>query len=234
MTTEQRATEQRAPRLPRLAPSDLDEAQRALYDSIVGGPRARGPQLFRLTGDDGALEGPFNAMLHSPAVGADLQRLGVAVRYGTGFTDRTREIAILLVAAAWASDFERYAHEAIGRDVGLTDGELANLAACRVPGTCGDVESLVAEVVLALTQGQDLDDELYARAVDRLGSGGLYELTVLVGYYATLALQLRVFRVPAPPPDPAPGDLTTRGPGRPSRSGRPLLNAFRRGTKGHP
>jgi len=30
------------------------------------------------------------------------------------------------------------------------------------------------------------------------GHGGAFELTTLVGYYATLALQLRVFRVGAP------------------------------------
>jgi len=31
-----------------------------------------------------------------------------------------------------------------------------------------------------------------------MGAVGLFELLTLVGYYATLALQLRVFRVPAP------------------------------------
>jgi 4-carboxymuconolactone decarboxylase len=32
----------------------------------------------------------------------------------------------------------------------------------------------------------------------QLGTAALFELTTLVGYYATLALQLRVFRVGAP------------------------------------
>ena len=44
----------------------------------------------------------------------------------------------------------------------------------------------------------DLDDAEYAEAVGHLGPSGLFELLTLVGYYATLALQLRVFRVPAP------------------------------------
>ena len=44
----------------------------------------------------------------------------------------------------------------------------------------------------------DLDDAEYREAVDHLGTAGLFELLTLVGYYATLALQLRVFRVPAP------------------------------------
>jgi 4-carboxymuconolactone decarboxylase len=44
----------------------------------------------------------------------------------------------------------------------------------------------------------DLDDAEYAEAAAELGPDGLFELLTLVGYYATLALQLRVFRVPAP------------------------------------
>jgi len=36
------------------------------------------------------------------------------------------------------------------------------------------------------------------RAVGQAGAAGVFELLTLVGYYATLALQLRVFRVPAP------------------------------------
>jgi 4-carboxymuconolactone decarboxylase len=43
----------------------------------------------------------------------------------------------------------------------------------------------------------DLTDGSYRRAVDALGEAGIVELTALVGYYALLALQLRVFRVPS-------------------------------------
>jgi 4-carboxymuconolactone decarboxylase len=44
----------------------------------------------------------------------------------------------------------------------------------------------------------DLDDEQYDTAVAALGERALVELSTLVGYYATLALQMRIFRVPAP------------------------------------
>jgi 4-carboxymuconolactone decarboxylase len=54
-----------------------------------------------------------------------LQELGAAVRFRTRMTDRTREIAILTVATATGSEFERYAHELIGRAAGLTETELA-------------------------------------------------------------------------------------------------------------
>jgi alkylhydroperoxidase family enzyme len=112
-------------RIQKLAPALLDEEQRSLYDAIAGGRRAQGPQLFRLTDEDGRLEGPFNAFLLQPRLGSALQALGSSVRYDTGLDDRCREIAILVVAAHWRSDFEWYAHEAVARSAGLDDAELA-------------------------------------------------------------------------------------------------------------
>ena len=57
-------------------------------------------------------------------------------------------------------------------------------------------EQVAYQVTRALTApAADLDDQQYAEAVATLGEQSLVELTTLVGYYATLALQLRIFRV---------------------------------------
>ena len=226
-------------RIPKLAPSSLDAEQRSLYDAIAGGRRAQGPQLFRLTDEAGRLEGPFNAFLLQPRLGAALQALGSSVRYDTGLDDRCREIAILTVAAHWRSDFEWYAHEAVARAAGLTAPELAAIRAApapaapdapdlaapdapdldvtaadvtardapSAPATLSGLETVVARTTAALLTRGDLTDTEYRTATDHLGPDGLFELLTLVGYYATLALQLRVFRVPAPPaavPEAAP------------------------------
>jgi len=184
-------------RLRRLRPDQLDPDQRALYDEIIGGARARG-RLLPLTDADGGLHGPFNAMLYAPGVGDALQRLGAAVRFGTSLTERARELAILTVAAARDSGFERYAHEAIGRSVGLDDKVIAAVRAGAEVPVDDPVEQIVVRVARALAYDGDLDDDLYGQAVDRLGSTTLVELTALVGHYAAIALQLRVFRVEIP------------------------------------
>lgn len=185
-------------RLPKYAPAALDEAQRSLYDAIAGGRRAQGPQVFRLLDDEGRLEGPFNAFLLQPELGSALQALGSAVRYGTSLEDRAREIAILVVAAVWQCDFEVYAHEAVGRSVGLTDAELTGLRSATYDVLAAPDERALARTVHTLATRGDLDDEEYAAAVAMLGLPQLFEVLTLVGYYATLALQLRVFRVAAP------------------------------------
>jgi 4-carboxymuconolactone decarboxylase len=184
-------------RIPKLPPSSLDDEQRSLYDAIAGGRRAQGPQLFRLVDDEGRLEGPFNAFLLQPRLGSALQALGSSVRYDTGLDDRCREIAILVVAAHWQSGFEWYAHEAVARSAGLGDAELAAVHDGRHAALAGH-EAVVARTVAALVTQGDLDEAEYVDAVDHVGTAGLFELLTLVGYYATLALQLRVFRVAAP------------------------------------
>ncbi|SIT83589.1 carboxymuconolactone decarboxylase family protein [Microbacterium sp. RU33B] len=176
-----------------LTPGELDAQQRALHTTITSGPRAQGVQHFALTAADGSLRGPFDLMLRSPAVGAAQQELGAAIRYRTALTDRARELAILLVAAHWNSAFERESHEAIARASGFTDVELAAIRALDVDVFEGE-ERLVGTVVIALLDG-DLSDVAWSEASAALGIGGVFELTALVGYYSTLALQLRVFRV---------------------------------------
>jgi 4-carboxymuconolactone decarboxylase len=186
-----------AERLPRLLPGSLEEAQRAVYDAVAGGRRAQGPQLFRLVDDEGRLEGPFNGFLLQPQLGLALQALGSAVRYETSLSDRAREIAILVVADHWESHFEWYAHAAVGRHVGLSDAELAALREHRWEAF-EPAESVVAATTYRLTAQGDLDDGAFRDASVALGLPGLFELLTIVGYYAALALQLRVFRVAAP------------------------------------
>ena len=181
-------------RLPALTPDALTEQQRALYVDITEGPRAQGPQYFALRDADGSLRGPFNAFLFSPTLGDAIQALGAAVRFSTELTGRTRELAILIVAAHWQSDFERESHEGIGRAAGLTGQELAEVWAGRIPELTDAHENAAAHLAHAMARG-DVSDEEWERWASVVGPATAFELSTLVGYYATLALQLRVFRV---------------------------------------
>lgn len=185
-------------RLAKLSPDSLDEAQRRVYDAIAGGRRTSGPRLYTLVDDEGGLEGPFNGFLLHAAVGGALEQLGSAVRFETSFTHRAREIAILMVAQHWDAAFMRYSHEALGRHAGLTDDELAALRDGRADVFDDPAEQLIARTALLLVSAGDLTDDDYAAATAALGERGLFELVALVGYYVTLALHLRVFRIGLP------------------------------------
>jgi 4-carboxymuconolactone decarboxylase len=181
-----------------LRPVDLDEAQRGVYDTIVGGPRATSAGVSALTDDQGRLYGPFNAMLFSPVVGEALQALGAVLRYRAKLSDRAREIAVLEVARSRQSEFEWYAHVRLGAAAGLSAAEIE---AVRVgaPLVLPPSEQLVRQVAVALLDDGDLDDESFAAAESELGSAVLDELITLVGYYDLMALSMRVWRTPLPP-----------------------------------
>jgi 4-carboxymuconolactone decarboxylase len=183
-----------------LTEAELTEEQLDLRRAITSGPRAAGPQLFELQDEHGALNGPFGVMLHAPSLGGPLQELGAAVRYRTRLSDRSREVAILATATATGSEFERYAHEPIGRAAGLTAPELAGLR----DGTFTSADPTEAAVYAVCRRLLDVDprqpwnDEEYAAAAGTLDPEGLLELTVLVGYYRTLAQLMQVFAIGAP------------------------------------
>ncbi|MBF8187978.1 carboxymuconolactone decarboxylase family protein [Nonomuraea sp. K274] len=172
-------------RLRRTPPHELGPEARVLYEKITSGPRGR-----FMVDSEGGLTGPFNAMLLSPPLGDPLQELGAAVRYRSSLTDRARELAILVVAGHHDSAFERAAHESIARDLGFTEAQLQVLRDGATPDLPA-AEIRILNVTRALVTRGDLTDEEYAT----MGERELFELTTLVGYYTTLALQLRVFRV---------------------------------------
>ena len=184
-------------RISALLPSELDVEQKALYDSIVTGPRSAGPQLFALQDDLGRLNGPFGLMLHIPGIGSALQELGSAVRYRTAMTDRGREIAILSVAAATDSEFERYAHERVGRAAGLNE---ADIEALRTSSFTSEdaTEQIVFDLCRQLVNDEFLGDEQFLRYAAQLDARAMLEIVVLVGYYRTLAQMMHVFGVHAP------------------------------------
>ncbi|MHA6785259.1 carboxymuconolactone decarboxylase family protein [Pseudonocardia saturnea] len=173
-----------ARRLPPLRPEDLDDAQRALRSRLFDPPgRVE-------VAADGALHGPFDAMLRAPGTGAALAALGGALRYAGVLPDRVRELAILAVAVHHRSEFEWHAHAPIAAALGLqVDLPLSSDVA-------GEQSALDAAVELLRTG--DLTDAAWARTVDALGEAGTVELSTLVGYYSLLAVQLRVLRVPLP------------------------------------
>lgn len=188
------------PRLRPHHPAELDEAQRRLYETVAAGPRAGGP--FRLTDDEGRLLGPFDALLLAPGIGDAIQSLGAALRFSGALPDRTRELVICAVAASWRSRYEWYAHTRVGRAVGLTEDETDAVLAGEVPASATSAEGSALLLARALLGPRHVPSDLYASAVADHGTSGVFEITVLVGYYQTLAGLLEVFDVGSPEPTP--------------------------------
>jgi 4-carboxymuconolactone decarboxylase len=182
------------PRLDLIAPADLNDAQREVYTAITSGPRASQAGTVPIADSGGRLVGPFAVMLLTPETGNAMQRVGAAIRFGALLSPRERELAILSVAGELRSDFERLAHEPAARAAGLSQAQVNEALAGRVPGGLTEQEALTCRLARAMTAERTLSDEDYAAGIAGLGRERLAELTWLAGYYAALALALAVFR----------------------------------------
>lgn len=176
--------------------AELTEQQRALYDSIVGGREGIG-SLVPLTGDDGALVGPFDPILRTPAIGKAVSELGLALRNEAALPRRVNEAAILTAAVRWDARFEWFAHEAIVRSADLISAaDITAIGARREPT---DPEIALAwRAANAILEGRRLPGALAAQIVDAWGERGLVELCVLVGHYTNLALLMQTLGIEPP------------------------------------
>jgi 4-carboxymuconolactone decarboxylase len=186
--------EKAPPRLDLIAPADLDDAQRALYDAITGGPRAGQAGTVPIVDESGRLVGPFAVMLLTPEVGHAMQQVGATIRFSAALTARERELAILAVAGVLRCDFERLAHEPAALKAGVTRAQIDAVLSGAVPGDLAGDEALICTLAQAMTAERNLSDEDYGTGLAALGKQRLAELTWLVGYYSALALALAVFR----------------------------------------
>lgn len=191
----------RPPRLRKRLPEELNREQAVIYERITTGPRAQGRQTFQLVDHVGGLEGPFNAWLLSPGLGAAFERFGDAVRFACTVPSRWREIAILVVGSHWQSPYEQYAHRRLAASVGLSEREIEALEQGRDEHVFADpVEQAVVRLARRLVEDWGaLPDAAYDDAKGALGEVGLFEISLLVGYYSLLALQLALFGVGVPP-----------------------------------
>ena len=200
-------------RLVPLSPDALDDDQRKLYDAVMRSPRAQMP-LFQKYGlrDDGSMVGPFDPWLRSPDLGLIFERAGMALRTETEVPEIAREVAILVVAAAWRARFEWFAHSMVLRKQGVPDAVIEAIGRRRPPPV-EDPQVLAAhDVAYELVHERAISDDTYARAAELLGERGLVEIVCAVGFYQLVSGILVAFPqsmhddVEGPPPsadDPA-------------------------------
>ena len=181
------------PRLTPVRPEAMSDEQRTLYEAILGGKRGPG-----MRGEDGALVGPFNAMLLNPHVGDRVQRLGEALRFDVSLPRNVIEVATLVVGSHWRAQFEWWAHERLAKQAGVAEAIIAAIKRGERPDFSNDDEAAAYDVASELYRTQRLTDTTYAHAVQRFGEAGVFELIALVGYYSLVSLLLNGFEVPLP------------------------------------
>lgn len=188
-------------RFPVPTPEQLTPEQAHFVRGLLAGPRGEGD-----TGPE-AVErilhrGPFNAWMRSPVLAEHLQKVGEYIRFETSLPKRLNELAILVTARHWTSQFEWYAHHRFAMQAGLDAQVAADLAENRRPSAMQDDEAAVYDFCTQLHRTQNVSDEVFQRAVLLFGEQGVMDLIATCGYYTAVSMTLNVAQVR--PPDGVP------------------------------
>ncbi|HEY4264574.1 MAG TPA: hypothetical protein VGM72_04600 [Micropepsaceae bacterium] len=163
---------------------ELTPEQQTVFDAI-GGPRS------------GVVPAPFHVLLESPELASLTQALGAFCRYRTGFPPPLSELLVLITASHWKAEFEFTVHAREAAKAGIAESIIEALRAGRLPDFADAESKLLYDFVTTFFVARDVPDDLFARAVAQFGRRRVVELTGVLGYYSSLAILLRVFRVPA-------------------------------------
>lgn len=171
--------------LPALREDLADDAQRAVWDSVVAGPRGR-------------VIGPLRAAIHAPDLARTWSALGEALRFGTSLGKRLSELAIIVTGRRWSAQVEWFVHAQAAADAGLEPQVIAAIRDGRAPQFTQADDALIYDYARLLLRDGTVPAALHARVTERFGVKGVVELTALVGYYSMVAMTLNAHDIPLP------------------------------------
>lgn len=170
----------------RFTPLPYDEmtpAQKTMLEHLVAGPR-------------GGANGPFNVLLRSPEIGDLAQEFGAATRFKSSLPQRLYELAILVTARHWTSQFEWQAHHRSALQAGLSPAIADAIAEGRRPAAMQKDEEAIYNFSSELLANKQVSDTTFAAVKNAFGERGVVDLVAVMGWYSTVSMLLNVDRYP--------------------------------------
>jgi 4-carboxymuconolactone decarboxylase len=170
-------------RLPLITRDQLDAAGQKLYDTYTG------PNSKSLAG----LQGPAGIRLYSPRLAVLNEPVNTYLRYNIELPRPLAELAILVTAREFDSQFEWSAHEPAAIKEGL-DPKIVDVVKNRkeVKGI-DEKASAIISIGRELFGKRNLSSPTFAEGVKIFGNKGMVELVSLMTNYASTAFFLRAF-----------------------------------------
>jgi len=163
----------------------MSPQQAAVADEIVAGPR-------------GGLRGPFHAWLRSPALASRFQKVGEYVRFNSSLPAALNELAILITARYWTSQYEWYAHRSLALQAGLPPAIADDIAEGREPAGMSAEEQVIWRFCTELHRDKSVSDPTFDEAIATFGERGVIDLVGVCGYYTAVSMTLNVAQVSLP------------------------------------
>ena len=185
------------PRRFKLIPlENLTPEQKKVADAIRSGARSK--LANSAASKPGPLGGPFNVWLRSPGIGNLVQQLGEEIRFRSSLPSKLNELAILVTARKWTSQYEWYAHHKLALEAGLDPKIGQDIANGKRPARMDADEALVYDFSTELHETHGMSDKTYQAALERFGERGVVDLISVNGFYVLVSMCLNVDKTPLP------------------------------------
>ncbi len=156
-------------------------------------------QVFRdLIAGRGRLLAPYRIWIHSPKLAAALQTIGTFLNKKSSLSEREVELAICIIANHWQGEYVWAVHTRTCVKLGIPQSVFDAIRAGREPALENERERAVYDLArIAMAPGGGAD-EVFDRAERLLGRNGMAEVLALLGYYSSVAMAVKLHRVPLP------------------------------------
>ena len=168
-------------RLPTIAPEQYTAEQKKAAEEFLA---ARKVPVF----------GPFEPMMYSPKVMSIARATGDYLRYHSAIGNTLSELVILVTAREWSQDYEWYVHQQIALKAGISKDIADAIADGRRPPAMSADEEIVYDFTIELQKNKRVSDATFNLAEQRFGKNGVVDMTGIIGYYTSLAMQLNMAR----------------------------------------
>jgi 4-carboxymuconolactone decarboxylase len=163
----------------------MTPAQKVMTQNVLGGER-------------GSMNGPYNVLLRSPEMGDLAQKFGAHIRFRSSLSPKLNELAILITARHWNSQYPWSAHRRYALEAGLSPTVIDAVAAGTRPTSMSTEEEAVYNFCHELLNTKQVSDATFQGAVQRFGERGVVDLIGVMGYYQLVSMVLNVDRYPLP------------------------------------
>jgi 4-carboxymuconolactone decarboxylase len=173
----------RGDRFKPLTYDEMTPAQKTMLEHLLAGPRA-------------GANGPFNVLLRSPEIGDLGQEFGASTRFKSSLPQKLYELAILVTARHWTSQYEWQAHHRGALQAGLSPAIADAIAEGRRPAVMQKDEEAVYNFCSELLNTKQVSDATFAAAKNAFGERGVVDIIAVTAWYNTVSMLLNVDRYP--------------------------------------
>jgi 4-carboxymuconolactone decarboxylase len=146
----------------------------------------------------GLVPGPHKIWLANPTLSRTIVPTGAYFQTKSTLSKAEIEIVTNVINGRWGAAYGNYEHEKIGVTLGHLDPRKVEALIAGLPTAFDDLrQQVVYELCSTLAAARVVPQGLFRRAQELIGSAGIVDCTVLMGWFTAVSLTLTAFDVPS-------------------------------------